>query len=203
MKRINVLLSAIVGLALTAGASQATEDATWGQIKNQDRTVFAAKPAWKTDGTSTTDDAATTQDAPAAQDELTVSKWVKPKGQSTLYIEDFNNTFAFDDDLYVTLTVPNGAVTERTLITMTVTGHTLSELVITFQPGGLEFLKDASLAVTVGGARVDVDTATLQVYHEYSDGTVEETPLTFNKSYPDGYLYFEAVVPGFSRYGLW
>jgi hypothetical protein len=87
-------------------------------------------------------------------------------------------------------------------ITMTVVGDYLSDLMVIFQPAGLVFLQDATLEVRIGTDLVDLDVAQLQVYHEYADGTVEESGVLSMSSFGDTSIRFQAAVSGFSRYGL-
>jgi len=138
----------------------------------------------------------------SAEEARSVSEWVKPRGKTQLHIEDLNAFSSADDNLYVNLVVPSRAVSKRVQVTMTVYGNYLSDLVIVFQPGGLVFDQDAELEVGMSAGLVDIDTETLQVWHEYEDGTVEKTTVTATKTYQDGYFEFKAVVSGFSRYGL-
>jgi len=125
-----------------------------------------------------------------------------PNGGGMLDLDDFNDSSTLDDNLKATLVVPNRAVSEPVEITMTVHGNYLSDLVIAFKPGGLVFAKDAELRVQLGQTLVDVDVNTLQVWHEYSDGTVEKTEVTALKTYKNGWTYLTVAVSGFSRYGL-
>ena len=131
---------------------------------------------------------------------VTVTEYVRPNRQATLEVLDLNGKSA-TDDIFVYFDVPKGGVAEAVDNTMPLYGETLSDLVVAFQPGGLVFLKAASLRVQMGTDLVDIDLAELQVYHEYSDGTVEESTITSVQTY-NNYLEFAAVVTGFSRYGL-
>ena len=220
-------LTALALVHLSIGPSLATEEASWAAVKNAvihqdaDGTTYvafspealraAAKRAKgvKTKGTSSTSQTSgATYDANsgtnlAAGEVRTVSQWVKPHGKAQLFLQDVNSSLTNDDNLQVTLIVPSGAVSQRVKITMTVYGNYLSDLVIAFQPGGLVFDESATLKVGIGGALVDVDPDGLTVWHEYGDGTVEETTLTGTKIWNNlMWLDFNAEVPGFSRYGL-
>ncbi|MBT3346046.1 MAG: hypothetical protein HN404_23825 [Gemmatimonadetes bacterium] len=130
----------------------------------------------------------------------TATVW--PKGRTQIQIVDLNAGSYIFDDLYVKFSVPSAAVDAEVPVTVTVHGNRLSDLIIAFKPGGLVFSRDAELQVTVGPDLVDVDTQSLQVWHEYSDGTVEQTTLLAEKSFKNGYFRFVAAIPGFSRYGL-
>ena len=129
----------------------------------------------------------------------TVQKWIGSKG-GILVMEETSGEVR--DNLIVDFIVPKGALEESHLITMTVHGDLLSELEVEFSPGGLEFLKDASLQVIIGYNRVDVDTQTLKVLHMYDDGTVEDAYLEVVKENGKLKLTIIAAVPGFSRYSL-
>jgi len=137
----------------------------------------------------------------SADEARSVSQWVKPRNKAQLIIRDLNGLYS-GDDLHVHFVVPNRAVNKRVQITMTVYGNYLSDLVIAFQPGGLVFNQDAELQVVMGPTLVDIDTETLQIWHEYEDGTVEKTTVTATKTYQNGNFEFKVAVPGFSRYGL-
>ena len=153
---------------------------------------------------SSTTESSTTESSTAdlsADEARSISEWVSPKGKARLKLQDLNGSGIYDD-MYALLWVPNGAVTERVLVTMTLYGNYLSDVIVAFQPGGLEFAKDAILEVYVGRDLVDLDMATLTVWHEYEDGTIEEVTLDWVKNYGAGAVTFEALLPGFSRYGL-
>lgn len=98
--------------------------------------------------------------------------------------------------------MPKQAVDQPVEITMNVTGHTLSDRVVIFEPAGLVFLKDAELYVLVGRDRVDMDLSALTVYHQYGDGTVEPTGILDLQTNSHNNIEVTAAVPGFSRYGL-
>ena len=157
------------------------------------------KSKWTSDtSTSTTTESTTLADAEVV-DTWTVQAWIGSAGGS-LYIED--TAGGSREDLIVQLSVPRGALAEPHEITMTVRGYLLSELVVEFRPGGLEFLTDATLEIVLGLDRVDVDTQTLTVEHVYDDGTVEEAQLDALHLSGKRKLTIIAYVPGFSRYGL-
>ncbi|MFH1568421.1 MAG: hypothetical protein ABIL09_10540 [Gemmatimonadota bacterium] len=103
--------------------------------------------------------------------------------------------------LAVTFTVPPLALRSATIISMAVYGQTLSELLVGFEPGGLVFLTDASLGLSVGAARVDVPVADIIVLHIHDDGTVET--VGFQAGWTNDSLYqIQVAVPGFSVYSL-
>lgn len=106
-----------------------------------------------------------------------------------------------EDDLIAEFKVPAGALEQTQHITMTVYGDLLSELVVGFQPSGLEFLKSATLELTVGIDRVDVSGETLVIWHIYEDGTAEEAMATAVLKKNGNSLVIQVVVDGFSRYG--
>ncbi|MDA0336609.1 MAG: hypothetical protein O2782_15715 [bacterium] len=207
-----LLCSGILALALAlASSAQGTEEASWGELKQLRLPLMPAgkRPA-ATSTTVVASSTETTEPAPApdtfvdlaADETRTVTQIAWPSGKSRLYLSDLNSSATLDDDLYVSFTVPNGAVAEPTQIVMTVIGNRLSDLVIAFQPGGLVFETPASLWVKLGSDLVDVDTGTLTVWHEYADGTVEDTTVLASHQYKSGYYEFTAEIPGFSRYGL-
>lgn len=204
------LMTGILAIAM-AGSAHGVDVASWAEVKQLSPPVSPAgkRPSktWTTAVASSTEstDTASASDAfvdLSANEIRSVTQTAWPKGKSRFYVSDLNSSTTLDDDLYVSFTTPNGAVTEPTEITMTVIGNRLSNLVIAFQPGGLVFETPASLWVKLGSDLVDVDTATLTVWHEYSDGTVEETTVLTSHEYKNGYYEFTAEIPGFSRYGL-
>jgi len=217
-------LTALALVHLSIGPSLATEEASWAAVKNAvvhqdaDGTTYVAfspealraatKRVKSKSFSSTSQTSGATYDADsgtnlAADEVRSVSEWVKPRGKAQLFLQDVNSSLTNDDNLQVTLIVPSGAVSQRVKITMTVYGNYLSDLVIAFQPGGLVFDESATLKVGIGGALVDVDPDGLTVWHEYGDGTVEETTLTGTKIWNNlMWLEFNAEVSGFSRYGL-
>lgn len=214
MSRTKVLtVAAILAVAVQV---RAAEDVTWGQVKQNQTMVTgntdakAVAPAGKRPlRRATTVESADILTAEvesaadlSATETRSASQAVWPNGKSRVYVSDLNSDRTLDDDLYVSLTVPNGAVPEPVEVTMTVIGNRLSDLVIAFQPGGLVFDRPASLWVKLGVDLVDVDTTALTVWHEYADGTVEETKLLTTHEFKNGYYEFSAEVPGFSRYGL-
>lgn len=224
MTRFTICMAAAI-LAAHGGPADALDDASWGRVKHVTRVeqaegaqgeVYAQAPAGKrrirsSDTTTSSDESTTTPDAGSiaatdadlsADESRSVTQTAWSRGKSRLYLADHNSDATADDDLYVSFTVPNGALSENTEITMTVIGNRLSELVIAFQPGGLVFDTPASLWVKLGPALVDVDTTTLTVWHEYADGTVEETTLLTTHEFTNGSYEFTAEVGGFSRYGL-
>ena len=213
-------LTALALVHLSIGPSLATDEASWATVKHAvihqdaDGTTYVAfspealsgvakrLKSKSTFSTFQTSDATAGTDL-SADEVRSVSEWVKPRGKAQLFLQDVNSSLTNDDNLQVTLIVPSGAVSERVKITMTVYGNYLSDLVIAFQPGGLVFDESATLKVGIGGALVDVDPDGLTVWHEYEDGTVEETTLTGTKIWNNlMWLEFNAEVPGFSRYGL-
>ena len=106
------------------------------------------------------------------------------------------------DNLIVEFEVPRGALDIPCPISMTVYGNTLSELVIAFWPGGLQFLEDAELIVTIGSELADISTDQLVVHHHYESGAVEEASITSLKNEGKARLTFVTAVPGFSRFSM-
>ncbi len=226
--RANILSISALALGLMLGGwsrAEAVEEVAWSDVKKvfvvqgEDGVAYVSfsqealrragkKPVETTASTLTTAVATSAESAPegvdlSAEEVRSVSIWVRPKGSAQLYLADNNSSSTLYDNLQVNFVVPNGAVNERVLITMTVYGNYLSDLVIAFQPGGLVFNTPAELQLDMGGNLVNIDTADLAVLHEYADGTVEETTISSTKSY-QGDIWFEldAIVPGFSRYGI-
>ena len=208
-------LLSVVGILALAGNAQAAEDGTWGQVKynqmeaSESTDVTAVLPADKRPirlaaTVESVDIQAAVEPATdlSATETRSASQTVWPRGKSQVYLSDLNSDRTLDDDLYVSFAVPSGAVPEPVEVTMTVIGNRLSDLVIAFQPGGLVFDRPATLWVKLGVDLVDVDTTSLTVWHEYADGTVEETRLLTTHEFKNGYYEFSAEVPGFSRYGL-
>ena len=137
-----------------------------------------------------------------ADEVRSVTKWLKPNGMGSFHIGDTNSSYTTGDDLYVDFSVPKGATTERVLISMTVYGNYQSDLVIAFQPGGLEFVKDALLELDLGPDLVDVNSSEITVWHQYEDGTIEAFKVSPTDDRSDYFTHFEIPVSGFSSYGL-
>ena len=152
--------------------------------------------------------------SPLAGGETTVAaKPIPPTGRTVSALFDASggsfqvfesNGSGPKDNLLVEFVVPKNALNQPETITMTVNGETLSELAIEFQPGGLEFNTGAELTVRVGAGLVDVQQVeSLQVYHRYEDGTVEESIVHVNE--PNSHqqsVSIYVVIPGFSRYSM-
>jgi hypothetical protein len=106
--------------------------------------------------------------------------------------------------------VPRGgnALDDDVEITMTVYGQTLSELVIAFEPGGLDFLIAAELEIAVGLDKVDIDLGDLAAYHasqeDYNDNDEndwQEEEIDIEELYEGSEeIKFIIEIPGFSRY---
>ena len=124
------------------------------------------------------------------------------------------NGEGIEDDLKVTLTVPEGGLEADETITMTVHGNTLSGMGLEFAPVGLEFLRVAQLKLELGAALVDLDLETLQAWHQHGDGITEGARILAVQMFEeqgqerrekiklaDANLVRVVVqVPGFSRY---
>lgn len=198
MKRTRILLSAIVGLALTAGASQATEEATWGQVKNTATDEIAAKRI-RTNGQNA--DLENTVATSSADDGRTVTAVFGPDG-GTFHILDKQGP-GKKDDLEVALTIPAGALNNDQQITMTVEGNDFNSLLVTFKPSGLVFNLGADMRIDLGDDLVrNKDIAKMEPYHLYSDGTSEGVDV-FHIDRSSNAVNIFCKVPGFSRYGLW
>lgn len=187
MKRFIVLTSA---LALTLSTSGfAAEEASWGQIKNEQSSDFAAKKGRPKAGASYSTSAS-----------RTISGVIDAAG-GRLTVRDMGPTNSPKDNLRAILEVPAGALDAPVEITMTLIGETLSELTVAFAPAGLVFLTPAELKVNVGNNLADLPVTQIRVDHVYADGTVESDVLTSvgNTGSTDS-VY--ATVPGFSRYSM-
>ena len=66
-----------------------------------------------------------------------------------LEVIEFNGSGS-RDDLKIYFRVYAGALAEPVTINMTVYGNSLEELVVAFEPGGLEFLREAMLVAKIG-----------------------------------------------------
>mgnify|MGYP003572053923 CR=1 FL=1 len=106
------------------------------------------------------------------------------------------------DNLLVIFTVPPGALTETTTITMEVSGDLLTELIVDFDPSGTRFTPWANLYYQIGADRVDAEPSDLIVVHIYEDGTEEPVGQTLNHTGNSKTYQLWIDVPGFSRYGL-
>lgn len=121
----------------------------------------------------------------------------------SLKIKDHNVNGDNTDNLVVHLDLSAGTLDSDELITMTVYGETLSDLVVAFSPAGLQFNKPAILTIRLGIQLVDgpVDES-IPIHHIYSDGTVEIANFVSFSRWTNGAARFQVEVPGFSRYGL-
>lgn len=143
----------------------------------------------------------------AAVEGRTVSAVFMPDENGVLRIAEeldiaSNSDLAVSPNNYLAarFNVRKGALEEPVLITMTVYGESLSDMVVAFQPAGLEFLEMAVLRLALGGAKVDLPLYDLHAWHIYNDGTVEEVGFSILDE-PNGIL-FKIDVPGFSRYSM-
>ena len=131
----------------------------------------------------------------------TSSKLIGSAGD-TLQVKDLNGR-GTKDNLVVILKVPANALATDELITMTVHGETLSELVVEFAPAGLEFLTPAILKLRVGNKLVDTALEDiLRIDHIHDDGTIERARVPFSAVKDNGRVRIKVEVPGFSRYSM-
>ena len=132
-----------------------------------------------------------------------VSSKFDKKGGELQILEE--NSHKDTDDLEVVLAIPKGGLFDKTTITMAVDGNTLEDLVVAFEPGGLEFHKPALLTLKVGTDLVGkhFKEKEIAVYHIAADGIVEEADVLAAKVVKKRYVLVEVSIPGFSRYGLW
>jgi len=107
-----------------------------------------------------------------------------------------------NSDILADFIVPKGALEQDAKITMTVHGEVLSEMVVEFGPAGLTFDPNARLELVLGLDLVDIDNATLQLWHIHGDGTVEEAAVEGIKVSGKRKMTLIVDIPGFSRYGV-
>ena len=134
---------------------------------------------------------------------LTTAEVVVPDESNALTIRDWNEP-GKRDDLRADLIILRGSVQESVLITMGMNGNTLGDLVMGFKPAGLEFDRPATLVLTIGLDRVDVDLADIAVYHfsqEDDDSDPEEAHVISVTETADA-VRLVVVIPSFSRYSL-
>ena len=122
-------------------------------------------------------------------------------GGKELRVDGWNGA-GTEDDMTVTFSVPDGALTTSVEITMTVYGTRLTEALAAFAPAGLVFLQDSQVAFNLGPALVDVPLETLEAWHIHGDGSSEEANIVEMIVGADGGLRIVLGVPGFSRYCL-
>lgn len=202
MKRLFILTSALA-LTLTTTA-QAVEETSWGHVKTHvihaadGTTYMALSPQALLNAGKITSDPA---------DGRSVSGTFDDDG-GDLELDE-NNGSGPGDDLEIELEIPEDALDDDVTITMTVYGHTLSTLIIAFQPSGLVFNEAAELVIKLGWDLVDVDLDDLQVAHEHdgnNDGDYddaedwEEAAEIDDIDELDDEVKIEIVVPGFSKY---
>jgi len=105
-------------------------------------------------------------------------------------------TFAVDANTMRSLP-PNGPDGTYDITMEAYSASTLGDVLVRFNPSGLEFKPHASLVVTVAGP-VSIQQGTYTVYHIYQDGTIKE--LRSKVTISDGVTTFDVQVPGFSEY---
>jgi hypothetical protein len=130
---------------------------------------------------------------------ITVSGLLGLTGGVLTVVED--NGPGPQDDLRVDFRVPSGALSELTLISMTVSNDAVGDLLMDFAPDGLDFLTEAELDISQGEDLVGLPVEQITAWHEHGDGTVEEAIITF-RSHSEQTVRVKVAVPGFSRYGL-
>jgi len=138
--------------------------------------------------------------AKIAQEGRSVSEVIGAEGGKLVVIDKHGPGKA--DNLRVRLKVLENTLVEPVPITMTVYGKYLSELVVAFEPGGLQFLEPARLRIRMGPELDDLSPGESEItlWHIYEDGTVEETEIRGQRVTQDGYRVIRANIPGFSRY---
>lgn len=153
------------------------------------RTLFSFSP-------QATQQAAKTTAIPA--EGRTISK-VFDANHNGMEIFDNNGTDHQLDDIIVFFTIPDHALDHSVEISMTVYGNTLEDMVIAFEPGGLNFLHHATLGLHLGHNLVHTPLDQLAAWHEHDDGSVEEADI-FWLRVTHAKVKMKIAVPGFSRY---
>ncbi len=129
----------------------------------------------------------------------TVAAIFSPDENGDLSINEENGP-SKKDDIGVKFSVRKGALEEPVLITMRLYGEDLGDMVVAFQPAGLEFLEMAELYLAVGDERVDLPLYDLHAWHIYDDGAIKE--VSFRIIDENNGILFKIDVPGFSRYSM-
>ena len=146
---------------------------------------------------------ATTGNPHKADTPRTVSGLIKVNPGGAIVVQEDMDNGGPHNDFRIALEVGRNQVAENVVITMTVYGSTLEDLVVGFDPGGFAFVKPAKLSITVGKERYTAIPEGVTVQHEYSDGTVEAITVTHLLVQKDGgRINIKLDVPGFSRYSM-
>ena len=133
----------------------------------------------------------------------TVSELIKVNKGGEIVVQENMNDGGPHNDFKIALQVGQKTVAEDVVITMTVHGSTLEDLVVAFDPGGFEFLKPAKLIISVGKDRYTEIPEGVVVRHEYGDSTVEDITLYKLLVQKDGgRITIKVDIPGFSRYSM-
>ncbi len=106
-----------------------------------------------------------------------------------------------DSEVNVEFCVQEGGVGEDVVITMTVSGSTLNDLVIAFHPPGTQFVIPAVLKIDMESEDDNPESSDIQAFHIYPDGTSTVAEI-IDIDADDDELAVEISIPGFSRYGL-
>lgn len=207
MTHFHRFLTLATGLLLSAASVQAVDEATWGQVKN-DQPYF--QPPNDADiarfsfavGTSaaakvTDDDGERRRRSQFFLDKNRAK--TKTIGRKGGVIRVGHKTFNHGDyTLRAEFKVPKGALDERVPISMTLVGNTLEDLVVEFAPAGLVFKKGAILTLKVGKRRAPANLDGMEVLHIHEDGTVERARWKYDVK-ELGFV-IDMGVPGFSKY---
>jgi hypothetical protein len=127
-----------------------------------------------------------------------VTKTFGPAGDVMQIVDDGDE--GAQDDLTAQFEVVQGGLTDDHVITMTLTKGTLSQIVATFAPCGLNFAIESKLQFKVGNDLIDMDLSELIVWHIHGDGTAEQANIW--AEVVGDHTIIHVKVPGFSRYGI-
>lgn len=130
----------------------------------------------------------------------TASAVIGPEG-GKIEIRDEGSRNGSHDDQRIRFHVPEGSLTEATLISMTVFGNTLSTLVIAFEPDNTAFDPPAKLQVHLGKDLIDIDVDGLYARHIHGSGESENVKVKTSGKVKKNFM-FEIDIFGFSRYSL-
>ena len=209
MKRLLTFTSA-AALILTASATFAVDETTWGQIKqdadhgslteslDQETVQFnfgSLMPAGKR---RATDDQMHKNSQSWLDKNRSKTKRIGKRGGKIVVGHKTMNHGEFT--LRAEFSVPAGALDKKVPITMTLVGDRLENLTIEFAPAGLTFDPSAVLTLKIGKKRAPKYLEGLEIKHIYEDGTVVSARW-HKEEHRKGYR-LDIGVPGFSRYSM-
>jgi hypothetical protein len=204
MKRLAFLTSALLAATLTIGCGtenipvSSNEDTVTNNANGRSFFTFSRDAAQRAGKISA-----------HAEKGRTVSAVFTQVG-GTLHLAELNSAVATDDLEVIFEVMPNSLpvvvsdnfsptdANSNVLITMTVYGHTLEDMVIEFEPDGLIFDPVAMMNLQLGHDLVNTPLKEIVIWHIHGDGSVEEAVFTVHADDINVYLTIE--VPGFSRY---